>query len=168
MNAEAGLAGAAPAAPRQVIVVEQDDSLREVVSSILRHAGLQVEAIANPDQAFGLIEALPGPVLLFLDPWDLSGEVAQALHVALGARGVVVTLGRDTLDPAVVTALCPVASVPMPFHVRDLVTMLVQYCSTTLQTRLPPEKMTLYPGSPLVNSTTEDTEHPVLPLIDTA
>jgi DNA-binding response OmpR family regulator len=114
-----------PESAARVLIVEDDESLRRIVSRHLRSKGYQVDEAPSAEAAeAALIEGLrPGIVLLDLNlpgdtGWDLLRRPALA---AAGSPPVIIT-SAITVSPRLLADFGCAGYLPKPFPLETLVT----------------------------------------------
>lgn len=110
-----------------MLIVEDDESLRRIVSRHLRNKGYDVEEAASAEAATAALEEglRPGIVLLDLNlpggtGWDLLREPALA---AAGSPPVVIT-SATTVSPKRLAEFGCAGYLPKPFPLETLVATL--------------------------------------------
>lgn len=127
--------GEGMAAPQQVLVVEDDDAIRETVVDLLRDAGYVVDAVPDGRPALTRLrkskERLVG--LLDLNMPGLDGEAvlqAVAAHDVLATRHafILMTANQRTLsrDFALLLTQLRVSVIAKPFDIDHLLEMVAQ------------------------------------------
>src|SRR5437867_1713649 len=107
---------------KSVLVVEDDDDLREVICRVLTDEGYQVSAARNGQHALEMLQAdpLPGVILLDLMMPTMNGWAVRARQEAdprLGTIPVVVMTAAAQLDDA---AIAGTDFVRKPVRIEDL------------------------------------------------
>ena len=107
----------------RVLVVEDEDLIREMMVLTLREAGFEVDEAANVDEADALIEA-DGYRLLVTDihmPGRLNGlDLARKAHVSEPRLPILFVTGRPDVLNRLKTAGIPGATIPKPFTLARL------------------------------------------------
>lgn len=118
--------------PDRVLVVEDDHTLRSIVTRNLRARGFWVEAAQNVQDAIAAIKhALPCMVLLDIDLPDRTGwDVLRDLHER-GARCAVVMVTATTVHPDRLREFAPDAVLLKPFPMDALVRLVATHCRPT-------------------------------------
>jgi CheY-like chemotaxis protein len=113
--------GALPPGKGRVLLVEDDEEVRETVSSALGAAGFEIHTAVDADEALRLLEGGERYDALFTDvvmPGAMSGiDLAERVRARYPATGVVVATGYS--DRAV--ELHGVRTLQKPFDVRQAV-----------------------------------------------
>ena len=108
------------------LVVDDEEDVRELVSVVLRHAGLTVTAASSGVHALGLLDDgfVPDVVLLDVQMPDLDGwDTLAAIRAAPRTSGVPVVLCSVRAQPADLErgrSLGADAYVTKPFAIDDL------------------------------------------------
>ena len=112
-----------------VLLVEDEDIVREVIAEILEDAGYTVLSTPNGREAFDVAASFEGPIDVLLTDWLMPGiggpEIARQLRAARPELRVIFMSGYaesdavlDQLERGVTTFL------PKPFSATDLTRML--------------------------------------------
>src|SRR4051794_7207155 len=85
-----------------VLVVEDDDDIRDCVQDLLEGAGYEVIPACNGKQALDYLHAAPAPALILLDlmmplvsGWEFLREVKRDARLSLISVVVTTAVGRD-------------------------------------------------------------------------
>ncbi len=114
------------AAPSRIVVVEDDDDVRDLLSSFLSDEGYQVDAFAAGRPALAHVQRQP-PDLVLLDIWlpDIDGyQICREIMERLGAAAPpVIFLTARTETAARVAGLDAgaVDYIPKPFEIDEVV-----------------------------------------------
>ena len=117
VQSRAGDEVAAPA----ILVVEDDDAVREVTVAVLEDAGYSVHAVADGPRALAAVTTEP-PALVLLDlslPILDGWQVLEQLRAAAAAPPVVVLTGHSNLTDRALAAGAA-AAVLKPFDIDEL------------------------------------------------
>ena len=91
--------------PITILVVDDDDQLRKVVSSMLRHAGYTTLAAADGSEALALAESHQGAIGLLLSDILMPGmdghELARRIQLSRPGLRVVLMSGASSAGTAV-------------------------------------------------------------------
>jgi DNA-binding response OmpR family regulator len=108
----------------RVLIVEDDESLRRIVSRHLRSRGYEVDEAASAEAATGSLEHGPRPDVVLLDlnlpgdtGWDLLRGTA---FVAAGSPPVIIT-SATTVSPKRLAEFGCAGYLPKPFPLDTLV-----------------------------------------------
>jgi len=120
-------------APRDVLVVEDDNDLRETLSQALRDHGFTVTPASNGQQALELLRAGTRPTVILLDlmmpvlnGWELRDTLRQDPTLA-GIPQLVISAYMDEAEQRVL-ALAPDDCIRKPFSVRILLEAIERRC----------------------------------------
>jgi DNA-binding response OmpR family regulator len=123
--------------PPIILVVEDDRSIREVLTTFLRQEGYAVEEAADGAAALRALEAHRPPpahysaVLLDLILPRVSGvAVLDQMHDALDDYVPVVAMSASPLALEVASTVGAVASLRKPFDLTELLAIVSRYCSS--------------------------------------
>jgi CheY-like chemotaxis protein len=114
-----------------VLIVDDDDDIREIICGILTHHGYPVVLAADGGEALRQLAAdpLPGLILLDLMMPGMSGEEFRARQLAdqrLARIPVVVLSGAGDLDDA--SRKLQVEVIGKPIELSELVSAVARYC----------------------------------------
>jgi two-component system response regulator GlrR len=115
--------------PIEVLVADDDPSIRAVVTGALEDEGYRVEAVTSGNQALRVLQTVQ-PRVLLLDMQMPGGDgwlVARALH----ARGLHIPIVVMTASPnarAWARELHAAACLAKPFDIVDLLTVVERFC----------------------------------------
>lgn len=113
----------------QILLAEDDDSMREFLARALRRAGHQVEAVADGAEAMTALDSTPFDLLLAdvvmpgLDGIELARRAGQAQP---GLRVMFITGFAAVALKARAQAPQGARVLSKPFHLRDLVSQVDQ------------------------------------------
>jgi CheY-like chemotaxis protein len=115
-----------------ILVVDDDDDIREILTTILSRRGYRVLTAADGGQAMALLSSGERPALILLDLMMpcVSGEEFRARQLAdekLAAIPVVVLSGAGGI--AEVSRRMGVEVVPKPIELSLLVSMVQRFCA---------------------------------------
>ena len=118
---------------RRVLIVEDDESLRQIVSRHLRAQGYEVDEASSAEGAARAIEngLCPGVVILDLNlPGDTGWDLLRgpALEVA-GSPPVIIT-SATTVSPKRLAEFACAGYLPKPFPLETLVATLERVLNT--------------------------------------
>lgn len=116
-----------PALTRSVLVVDDDEDVRDSVALVLREEGYQVETAANGKEALELLDRIPAPAVMLLDlmmPVMSGWQTLEKLRDRPGAPAVVVVSASLTPPPAGVAGY-----VPKPIDVERLLSQVSELAS---------------------------------------
>jgi DNA-binding response OmpR family regulator len=107
---------------RRVVVVDDDEPIRQLVANVLQDAGYEVRLAADGEAALTVIEEWkPDLVTLDLVMPELDGwGVIERLRKSPDPPPIVVVSGRTDDVPPGVLDRCVAGYVTKPFHVADL------------------------------------------------
>lgn len=116
-----------------VLIVEDDEGVRESVASILREEGYAVEVAESGAQALERL-ARHRPTLILLDlmmpvmnGWEL--RAAMLADHELARVPVVVVSGKGRIPPDEEQTLAPAAVLVKPFELSELLELVARYCA---------------------------------------
>lgn len=113
-----------PERPRQILIVEDDESLRRIVVRHLRSLGYRV---AEADSAETAVEALEGglrPDIVILDlnlPGDTGWDLLRGPSLDVAGRPPVVITSATTVSPKWLDEFGCAGYLPKPFPLETLV-----------------------------------------------
>jgi DNA-binding NtrC family response regulator len=131
-TADAGAPAPAPtvdAAKRRILVVDDQDTVREMLQIGLARNGYDVGCRSSPQAALAAVEADPGAFdLVITDQWmpDMAGIdlVRRMKRINPALRCVLATGFSDTVDAGTARAAGADAFVQKPIRVGDLVAII--------------------------------------------
>jgi DNA-binding response OmpR family regulator len=118
---------------RRVLMVEDDESLRLIVSRHLRAQGYQVDEASSAEGATRLIEEglRPGVVLLDLNlPGDTGWDLLRGPSLAAAGSPPVIITSATTVSPKRLAEFGCAGYLPKPFPLETLVATLERLLST--------------------------------------
>lgn len=122
-----------------ILLVEDDDELREELAAILREEGFEIVTAADGREALDCLRGGPPPPLVLLDlmmpvmsGWELRAEMLA--DPALARVPVVVMSGAA---PQNATSLQAAAYLAKPFQVGPLLDVLTRLCAPDRQAITP-------------------------------
>jgi CheY-like chemotaxis protein len=111
-----------------VLVVEDDDDIREVVASVLEQEGFQVYQAESGARALELLKQMPHPSLILADlmmpimnGWDLIKALSQDDRLATLPVVVISALDKD--EPR------GFRRIKKPFDLDELVKIVAELCA---------------------------------------
>jgi DNA-binding response OmpR family regulator len=113
-----------PEANRRVLIVEDDESLRQIVSRHLRSAGYEVDEASSAEDAASAIEGglRPGVVLLDLNlPGDTGWDLLRGPALASAGSPPVIITSATTVSPRRLAEFGCAGYLPKPFPLETLV-----------------------------------------------
>jgi CheY-like chemotaxis protein len=113
-----------------VLIVEDDDLTREMLTAILQAEGYQIEGVANGREALARLRGEAAPNLILLDllmpvmtGWEFCAAVAEDLRLASIPVVILSAIGPgETEDPP----LHPAAHLRKPFTVEELLAVVAR------------------------------------------
>jgi CheY-like chemotaxis protein len=118
---------------REVLVVEDDNDLRESLSQALRDHGFTVTPAANGQQALELLHSGTRPTVILLDlmmpvlnGWELRHAIQEDPALATIPQ-LVISAYMDAAEQAVL-GIPPDDCIRKPFHMRILLEALERHC----------------------------------------
>ena len=134
MDSRSKAQGVAPG-ESYILVVDDDDAIREVLAAVLEDEGYQVRSAANGLEALQLLHAAAtAPAVILLDlmmpvmnGWEF--RAAQEIDPDLASIPVVL-LSANREIAAKATAARVQAYLPKPVDLDHLITTVRQYCPT--------------------------------------
>jgi CheY-like chemotaxis protein len=116
-----------------VLLVEDDEDLREDLSLILRNRGYRIETVTNGAEALDRLRRSPLPCLILLDlmmpvmnGWEF--RAAQLGDPAMAGIPVVVMTAAAPRDPG--GALQALAYYQKPVKLEDLLVLMYERCAS--------------------------------------
>ncbi len=121
-----------PASP-QILVVDDDEDIREAVVDTLEEEGYSVAAVADGGAALAYLEAGPAPRLILLD-WNMTPMNGSQFMAEFGkqprwASIPVVLLTADARIEAQVKLAPFAACLRKPVKLDDLFSLAARYCA---------------------------------------
>ena len=120
-------------AMRSVLIVEDDDDLRQTLTELLTESGRHVSTAGSGAEALSLLDGseVPRPCLILLD-WRMQPLPGEEFLSSLHTRGdssqlSVVIVSADPRAPSAGVVPEVVASLPKPFDVAALEGLLQVY-----------------------------------------
>ena len=115
--------------PGRVLVVEDEESLREVLEVLVSIEGCEVKSAANGEEALAIL-ADWAPDLILLD-LIMPGMGGRDFVIAYRSRPaphapIIVLSGSSTMPPDLEELGCA-AALPKPFNVDELLAVVAQY-----------------------------------------
>jgi two-component system cell cycle sensor histidine kinase/response regulator CckA len=125
----------APSQAPAVLIVEDEDRLREPVAKLLRNRQFTVIEAADGCEALAAIRACPGSIdFILLDitlPGSSSREVFEEARRLMPAAGIIATSGYDEKAAAAALDGKPDAFIRKPYRSADLVKLLRHSAGST-------------------------------------
>ena len=118
---------------RRVLIVEDDESLRQIVSRHLRAAGYEVDEASSAEGAASAIQGglRPGVVLLDLNlPGDTGWDLLRGPAMATAGSPPVIITSATTVSPKRLAGIRVRWLSPKPFPLETLVATLERLLST--------------------------------------
>jgi DNA-binding response OmpR family regulator len=109
---------------RGVLIVEDDESLRQIVSRHLRAAGYEVDEASSAEDAASAIQGglRPGVVLLDLNlPGDTGWDLLRGPALASAGSPPVIITSATTVSPKLLAEFGCAGYLPKPFPLETLV-----------------------------------------------
>ena len=116
--------------PGRVLVIEDEDSLREVIEVLVSIEGCEVKSAANGSQALELLENDWQPDVILLDLYmpGMSGQdFVQNYRSGPAPHAPIILLSGTTQTPQELQELGCAGWLPKPFNVDDLLAVVAQY-----------------------------------------
>jgi len=116
--------------PGRVLVVEDEDSLREVIEVLVSIEGCDVKSAANGSQALELLEDDWQPDLILLDLYmpGMSGrDFVERYRSRPEPHAPIIVLSGTSETPQELQDLGCAGWLPKPFNVDDLLAVVAQY-----------------------------------------
>lgn len=119
-----------------VLIVEDNNEIRDVVEETLRIEGFRVYSVQNGKEAMSALKMIPGRALVLLDMmmpvmdgWEFLTRYTSGQSVnEAGPVLVVSALGANAALVPKFSAVPAVGYIKKPFDVENLVHMVSQYC----------------------------------------
>ncbi len=116
--------------PGRVLVIEDEDSLREVIEVLVSIEGCDVKSAANGSLALDLLQDDWKPDLILLDLYmpGMSGrDFIQRYRSGPGPHAPIIVLSGTSETPQELQELGCAGWLPKPFNVDDLLAVVAQY-----------------------------------------
>jgi CheY-like chemotaxis protein len=115
--------------PGRVLVIEDEDSLREVIEVLVSIEGCEVKSAANGAQALDiLVDWKPDLILLDLYMPGMSGrEFVQNYRAGPAPHAPIIVLSGTSESPSDLQELGCAGWLPKPFNVDELLAVVAQY-----------------------------------------
>ena len=115
-----------------ILIVEDDDTIRETLADLLEFEGYTVATTSNGSEALTYLQTNPAPALILLDlmmpemsGWEMRSR--QLREPKLAAIPVVILSGVHDLRQQA-TTLAAAGYLPKPLDVNRLFTVIRRYC----------------------------------------
>jgi DNA-binding response OmpR family regulator len=118
---------------RRILIVEDDESLRQIVSRHLRAQGYQVDEASSAEGAARAIEngLRPGVVILDLNlPGDTGWDLLRGTSLEVAGSPPVVITSATTVSPKRLAEFGCAGYLPKPFPLETLVATLERVLNT--------------------------------------
>jgi DNA-binding response OmpR family regulator len=118
---------------RRVLIVEDDESLRQIVSRHLRAQGYEVDEASSAEGAARAIEngLRPGVVILDLNlPGDTGWDLLRGAALSVAGSPPVVITSATTVSPKRLAEFGCAGYLPKPFPLETLVATLERVLNT--------------------------------------
>jgi len=118
---------------RRVLIVEDDESLRQIVSRHLRAQGYQVDEASSAEGAARAIDngLRPGVVILDLNlPGDTGWDLLRGPALAVAGSPPVIITSATTVSPKRLAEFACAGYLPKPFPLETLVATLERVLNT--------------------------------------
>ena len=125
---------------RRVLIVEDDESLRQIVSRHLRAQGYDVDEASSAEGAAGAIERGLPPAVVILDlnlPGDTGWELLRGPALAAAGSPPVVITSATTVSPKRLAEFDCAGYLPKPFPLDTLVATLERVLNTKEESPTP-------------------------------
>lgn len=113
-----------------VLLVEDNDDLREMMALALQMAGNRVVCARNGQEALGVLQHRPRPCVILLDlmmpvmdGWTFRAALERDAHLSKIPVVVVSALGADVAGRLHATAV-----IPKPVDLDELLDVVCEYC----------------------------------------
>lgn len=115
--------------PGKVLVIEDEDSLREVIEVLVSIEGCEVRSAADGSTALDILgDWQPDLILLDLYMPGMSGrEFVQSYRVGPGPFAPIIVLSGSNESPQDLADMGCAGWLPKPFNVDDLLAVVAQY-----------------------------------------
>jgi DNA-binding response OmpR family regulator len=117
---------------RRVLIVEDDESLRRIISRHLRAQGYEVDEATSAEDAAETLENGPRPDAVLLDlnlPGDTGWDLLRGQAMAKAASPPVVITSATTVSPKRLAEFGCAGYLPKPFPLETLVATLERLLS---------------------------------------
>ena len=111
----------------RVLIVEDDESLRLIVSRHLRSIGYEVDEASSAEQAAVALKSEPPPDVVLLDlnlPGDTGWDLLRGSVLANAGSPPVVITSATTVSPKLLAEFGCAGYLPKPFPLETLVATL--------------------------------------------
>lgn len=115
----------------EILVVEDDPSIRECLVQLLQSEGYQVTSVTNGQEALDYLSSSPRPCLIFLDlmmPVMDGFTFLQKLQEMENHCHIPVVVSSAVADRKVLKG--PVAVLTKPYQIESILKLAHQYCGT--------------------------------------
>jgi CheY-like chemotaxis protein len=115
--------------PGRVLVIEDEESLREVIEVLVTIEGCEVKSAADGIQALDILHGWqPDLILLDLYMPGMSGrEFVESYRAGSGPHAPIIVLSGTSESPQDLEALGCAGWIAKPFNVDDLLGVVAQY-----------------------------------------
>lgn len=110
--------------PARILLVEDDESLRRIVSRHLREEGFEVEGVASAEDAERLLHKGLRPAVVLLDlnlPGETGWDLLRGPTLAEAGSPPVVITSATTVSPRRLAEFGCAGFLPKPFPLKTLV-----------------------------------------------
>lgn len=118
---------------RGLLIVEDDESLRRIISRHLRNQGYEVEEAASAEAAAGALDGglRPGIVILDLNlPGDTGWDLLRGSSLAAAGSPRVIIASATTVSPKRLAEFAVAGYLPKPFPLETLVATVERLLDT--------------------------------------
>lgn len=119
-------------APCRVLVVDDDEAIRDTLDDLLSEEGYTITTAANGRAALDLLEHAPPPALILLDLMmpEMNGyELFDELHKQTRFRDIpVIVLSAYSFSDQVRAPLDAAAFLPKPLDLSRLLALVARFC----------------------------------------
>lgn len=108
---------------KKIFVIENDDSILEIVASLLTNEGYDVEALKTRDGIYQQIEHYKPNVILLdiIRPTDEGAELCRTLKADSRTKHIpVIVMSTHSKVAETIKSVCADEIVPKPFDIFDL------------------------------------------------
>jgi DNA-binding response OmpR family regulator len=123
---------------RAILIIEDDESLRHIVSQYLRAQGYRVEEASSAEGAAGALDGglRPGVVLLDLNlPGDTGWDLLRGPALAAAGSPPVIITSATTVSPRKLAEFGCAGYLPKPFPLETLVATVERLISSEEETQ---------------------------------